>query len=93
MVARAAARLLGAASGKWVLGFYAVCFTLVLAAGFTEHTGWPFAPLMLLAGAHLLWQVRTLYIDDNDTCLMLFRSNRHTGALIALAFALASWFG
>lgn len=90
---KSTARLLGAASGKWVLGFYAVCFTLVLAAGFTEHTGWPFAPLMLLAGAHLLWQVRTLDIDDNDTCLMLFRSNRHTGALIALAFALASWFG
>jgi 4-hydroxybenzoate polyprenyltransferase len=90
---KSTARLLGAASGQWILGFYAVCFTLVLAAGFTEHTGWPFAPLMLLAGAHLLWQVRKLDIDDTGTCLTIFRSNRETGALIALALALASWFG
>ncbi len=89
---KSTARLLGAASGKWILYFYAICFTLVLAAGFTEHTGWPFAPLMLLAGAHLLWQVRRLDIDNNDNCLMLFRANRQTGALMALAFACASWF-
>jgi 4-hydroxybenzoate polyprenyltransferase len=89
---KSTARLLGKASGKWILYFYAICFTLVLAAGFTEHMGWLFAPLMLLAGAHLLWQVRRLDIDDNDNCLMLFRANRQTGALMALAFACASWF-
>jgi 4-hydroxybenzoate polyprenyltransferase len=48
---------------------------------------------MLLAGAHLLWQVKRLDIDDGANCLRLFRSNRETGALIALAFLLASWFG
>jgi 4-hydroxybenzoate polyprenyltransferase len=90
---KSTARLLGKASGKWILYFYAICFTLVLAAGFTEHAGWLFAPLMLLAGGHLLWQVRRLDIDNNDNCLMLFRANRQTGALMALAFACASWFG
>lgn len=89
---KSTARLLGAASPRWILYFYAACFTLVLAAGFTEHAGWLFAPLMLLAGAHMLWQVRALNIDDSANCLKLFRSNRETGALMALAMLAASWF-
>jgi len=90
---KSTARLFGAAARQWVLRFYAVGFTLMLAAGFTEHTGWPFAFVLLLAGAHLLWQVKRLNIDDPANCLIVFRSNRETGALIALAFLLASWFG
>jgi 4-hydroxybenzoate polyprenyltransferase len=90
---KSTARLFGAAARQWVLRFYAVSFTLILAAGFTEHTGWPFAFVLLLAGAHLLWQVKRLDIDDPANCLIVFRSNRETGALIALAFLLASWLG
>jgi 4-hydroxybenzoate polyprenyltransferase len=90
---KSTARLFGKDTRKWVLRFYAVAFTLILAAGFTEHTGWPFAVVMLAAGAHMLWQVKTLDIDSAGNCLALFRSNRETGALIALAFLLASWLG
>ena len=90
---KSTARLFGADSRKWILRFYAIAFTLILAAGFTEHAGWPFAFVMLGAGAHLLWQVRTLDINNSENCLRVFRSNRDTGALIALAFLLASWFG
>jgi 4-hydroxybenzoate polyprenyltransferase len=90
---KSTARLFGADSRKWILRFYAVGFTLILAAGFTEHAGWPFAFVMLGAGAHLLWQVKRLNIDSPENCLSVFRSNRDTGALIALAFLLASWFG
>jgi 4-hydroxybenzoate polyprenyltransferase len=46
---------------------------------------------MLLAGAHLVRQVKTLNVEDADNCLRVFRSNRETGGLIALAFMLASW--
>ncbi|HEY0266481.1 MAG TPA: 4-hydroxybenzoate octaprenyltransferase [Rhizomicrobium sp.] len=90
---KSTARLFGQDTRKWILRFYAAAFTLILAAGFTEHTGWPFAFVMLAAGAHMLWQVRRLDIDDTGNCLRLFRANRETGALIALAFAAASWFG
>ena len=90
---KSTARLFGAAARPWVLRFYAVGFTLIMAAGFTEHTGWPFALVLLLAGAHLLWQVKRLDIDDPANCLTIFRSNRETGALIALAFLLSSWLG
>jgi 4-hydroxybenzoate polyprenyltransferase len=34
-----------------------------------------------------------LDIDDPANCLIVFRANRETGALIALAFLLASWLG
>jgi 4-hydroxybenzoate polyprenyltransferase len=90
---KSTARLLGDNSRAWILRFYAVCFTLVLAAGFIEHAGWPFAFVMLAAGAHFIWQTRMLKIDDPDNCLMLFRSNREAGALIALALLFAAWFG
>jgi 4-hydroxybenzoate polyprenyltransferase len=90
---RSTARLFGKDTRKWILRFYAIAFTLILAAGFTEHTGWPFAFAMLAAGAHLVWQVKRLDIDNADNCLAVFRANRETGALIALAFLLASWFG
>jgi 4-hydroxybenzoate polyprenyltransferase len=90
---KSTARLFGSNSRKWILNFYAIAFTLILTAGFIEHTGWPFAFVMLAAGAHMLWQVKNLNIDNPDNCLMLFRSNRDTGALIAMAFLAASWFG
>jgi 4-hydroxybenzoate polyprenyltransferase len=90
---KSTARLFGAQSRKWILRFYVIVFTLILTAGFVEHAGWPFAFVMLAAGAHMLWQVRRLDINNPDNCLAIFRANRETGALIALAFALASWLG
>jgi 4-hydroxybenzoate polyprenyltransferase len=89
---KSTARLLGDSTATWILAFYAASFTLVTAAGFTEHAGWPFALLMLPAGAHLLWQVHSLDVVRPERCLRLFRANRETGALMALAFLFAGWF-
>ena len=86
---KSTALLLGDRSKEWILGFYAVAFTLVLASGFIDHAGWPFAFVMLAAGGHFLWQVRALNIADPEGCLKLFRSNRDAGALIAVAFLAA----
>ncbi|MBV8975852.1 MAG: 4-hydroxybenzoate octaprenyltransferase [Alphaproteobacteria bacterium] len=88
---KSTARLLGERSGRWTLAFYTIAFTLVLAAGFSEHAGWPFAFLMLLAGAHLLWQVKRLDVSSPERCLELFRANRDAGALMAVAYLLAGW--
>ena len=90
---KSTALLLGGQSRKWILRFYAVSFTLVLASGFAEHAGWPFGFVLLLAGGHMLGQVRKLKIDDSANCLMLFRANRLTGGLMALAFLAAAWLG
>lgn len=50
--------------------------------------------LLCLAGAwalggHMAWQLARLDIEDGDTCLMLFRSNRNAGLIPALFFAAA----
>jgi 4-hydroxybenzoate polyprenyltransferase len=90
---KSTARLFGARSRDWILGFYTVAFTLILAAGFAEHEGWSYVLLILLAGAHMLWQVHTLEIDSNARCLKLFRANRETGALIAVALIVSTWVG
>ena len=90
---KSTALLLGGQSRKWIFRFYAAAFTLILAAGFSDHAGWPFGFVMVLAGAHMLWQVKSLDITSADNCLMLFRANRITGALIGLAFFAAAWFG
>jgi 4-hydroxybenzoate polyprenyltransferase len=88
---KSTARLFGARARDWVLGFYTVAFALILAAGYAEHAGWPFTFVMLGAGAHLLWQVHSLQIDNAENCLRLFRANRDTGAIIAAAFLISSW--
>ena len=41
-------------------------------------------------GAHLLWQLRRLDIDDPAVCLMLFRANRSTGLLLTAGLLLAA---
>ena len=90
---KSTARLFGADAKRWIARFYTIAFALVLASGYAAHSGWLFTPLMLLAGAHLLWQVKTLDITDAGSALKLFRANREAGALIAVAFLAASWFG
>ena len=62
---KSTALLFGARVRDWILGFYSAAFALILAAGFAEHAGWPFAFVMLAAGAHLLWQVQALAADVN----------------------------
>ena len=50
-----------------------------------------FGILLLGAGAHLLWQVRRLDIDNPALCLKIFRANRDIGAIIALAYLVGAW--
>jgi len=92
---KSTARLFADRTPRWLmlflvlavlLGLYAVIaalidgsvLTLVLALGGV----WGF-------GMHLWWQMRHLDIDDVQTCLWLFRSNRDAGLILAVALALA----
>jgi 4-hydroxybenzoate polyprenyltransferase len=81
---------LGARTIPWMYGFYALAFGLMLAGGILDGLRIVFAAAMLVAGAHLVWQVRLLDIDDPVQCLKLFKANRETGALIAAALILGA---
>jgi 4-hydroxybenzoate polyprenyltransferase len=43
---------------------------------------------MILAAAHLAWQVLSLDIDDAENCLVRFRSNRDLGLIVFAAIVL-----
>jgi 4-hydroxybenzoate polyprenyltransferase len=95
---KSTARLFGATTGRWLALFlmatvalmsFAVILTLAdsgrmaaLAMGLAAAwaTGW-----------HLFWQMRRLDIDDPDTCLRIFRTNRDTGLIAALFLATAAF--
>ncbi len=73
---------LGAATPRWVAGFFAAALALFAMAGLAAGAG-AFWHLGLLAAAtHAFWQVRTLDIDDARRCLKLFRANRDFGLII-----------
>jgi 4-hydroxybenzoate polyprenyltransferase len=90
---RSAAIRLGARSKPWLYVFYSLAFVLMIAGGLAAGLRTVFVASMLVAGAHLLWQLRTLDIDRPLLCLTLFKSNRDTGALIAAALILGSVIG
>lgn len=70
---------------QWLSCFYALCFVLILISGYLSSLNVWFYASMILAGLHLIWQLKSLVIDDRELCLKLFQSNHHFGALIFLS--------
>ncbi|WP_112322352.1 4-hydroxybenzoate octaprenyltransferase [Oceanibium sediminis] len=97
---KSTARLFGEDTRKWLLGFLVATVTLMAIAGLGAvmpqgglipaviafYASWAF-------GWHLTWQLRRLDIDDNDICLMLFRSNFRAGLIPAAGYLLAALAG
>lgn len=76
---------LGDDTVAWLWLFYPGALALIGAAGWAAGLGWAFWPGLALAGAHLLWQIRTVDIHDGADCLAKFKSNRHFGWLVLAA--------
>lgn len=76
---KSTARLFADHSKMWIAGFYAVATLLLCVAA---HT-----PLMVLAGAHFVWQVWRWDMDEPASSLRFFKANRDAG-LIVLALIL-----
>jgi 4-hydroxybenzoate polyprenyltransferase len=93
---KSTARLFGANSPRWLRGFL-VATVLLLTAGVILALAPGANPLsMALAlggvwgmGWHMAWQLARLDIDDEETCLRLFRSNRDAGLILVAGLALA----
>ncbi len=93
---KSTARLFGQETHRWLKYFLAASVTffgaglilalvdntnalqLVVALGGVWAFGW-----------HMAWQLRQLDIDDSNTCLRLFRSNRDAGLIPVLFLAVA----
>lgn len=75
----------GAQTINWVTGFYTLTLAAIIACGILLNLSLLFYVLMCAAAAHLIWQLRTLEIDNGDRCLMLFKSNKIFGAIVLFA--------
>ena len=68
--------------------FSAAAVVLIGAAGYAAHAGVVFAIGLLAFAAHLVWQIARIEIDDPDSCLRIFRSNRDAGLILFVALVL-----
>lgn len=79
---------LGERTSFWLGIYYGVALALFLAAGFMANAGGLFFVALAVVGFHMIWQMRTVDIDDPAICLRVFKSNRDLGAILFLGAAL-----
>jgi 4-hydroxybenzoate polyprenyltransferase len=94
---KSTARLFHTHTKKWLLGFqlasiFLMCAALVMAMRPDMNVLALLIAIMGIwaFGMHLMWQLRTLDIDDPENCLRLFRANRDAGLLPIAGFAIAA---
>jgi 4-hydroxybenzoate polyprenyltransferase len=82
---RSTALRLGAATPRWLIGFYILAVMLFACAGWVASLSWPFFLVLTAAAIQLFWQIRTLDIDNSPNCLEKFKSNRVFGWIMMIA--------
>lgn len=81
----------GEKTHSWLTLFFTATISLLAAAGWTAGAQWPFFIGLALSSLHLVWQVRTLDINDPANCLRRFRANRDFGALVFVSLLADMW--
>jgi len=82
---RSTSRLMAGHARLFVGACYVLTVAGLAAAGWLAHTGYGFWLALPLPAVLLAWQVSRLDERDPAGCLRLFRFNRETGLVIALA--------
>jgi 4-hydroxybenzoate polyprenyltransferase len=85
---KSTALLFGANTKPMLALFSAAAVILIGLAGATAHAGLVFALGLVAFAAHLAWQIVRIDIDDPDSCLRIFRSNRDAGLILFMATVL-----
>ena len=85
---KSTALLFGSNTKPMLALFSAAAVVLIGAAGYTAHAGVVFALGLAAFAAHLAWQIVRIEIDDPDSCLRVFRSNRDAGLILFVALVL-----
>ncbi len=81
---RSTARLFGERSKAAILALYGATVLLLALAFVTASAGWPAYVGLMIAAAHMAWQLVRLDIDDGEACLSIFKSNRDLGWIVFL---------
>lgn len=95
---KSTARLFGTQTRRWLAIFFGVTISLfAVAVILALAPGGRILPLLTglagvwMMGWHMVWQMQRLDIDDPNSCLVLFRSNRDAGLIPVLFLAAAAW--
>lgn len=78
----------GERTPAYLTAFFGLAWILLLAAGWMAGGRVLFATAMAGVALHMAWQVTTLDTADPDNCLVRFRANHRTGALVFAAIVL-----
>ena len=79
---KSSARRLGDQSKPWLAGFYMTIIILTGIAGAAAGFGALFWVALALTAGHFVWQVRTVDIDQPDSCLRIFKANTGVGWIL-----------
>ncbi len=82
----------GATSKYWITGFYGISLLLMGLSAYWVQLAGPFYAILMLAGAHMVWQISSLDIDDPKNCLRRFKSNRDFGLLLVVGILAGQLF-
>lgn len=82
---RSTARLFGARTKLWLVGFYGAAWLFFLGAGLFAGLGAGFVVVLGGVAGHFAWQIFRLDIDDAQSCLSTFKSNRDLGLVMLVA--------
>ncbi len=95
---KSTARLFGANSKTWLQGFMMASVVLMALAviGAAAPRGNTLVMALGLIGVwafgwHMVWQMRRVDLDDPDSCMLIFRTNRDAGLIPALFLATAAF--
>ena len=89
---RSTALLFGARSRQWLAGFYGLTVVLFAVAFALAGAGVPAFVGLALGAAHLAWQTAGLRMDDAESCLRMFRSNRDFGLILFAGLLADAWW-
>lgn len=79
---RSTARLFGDRTKQALILLYSGTLALFIAAFSMAGAGWAAYLGLMIGCGHMIWQVKTLNIDDADNCLALFKSNTVFGWML-----------
>jgi 4-hydroxybenzoate polyprenyltransferase len=85
---KSTALLFGARTKPALTLFSAAAVALIGLAGYLANAGIVFALGLAGFAAHLAWQIIGIVLDDPDSCLRFFRSNRDAGLILFVALVL-----
>jgi 4-hydroxybenzoate polyprenyltransferase len=89
---KSTALLFGARTMPALALFSGAAVLLIGLAGYAANAGALFAFGLAAFAAHLAWQIARIDVDDPDSCLRVFRSNRDAGLILFAALVLDAAF-